>query len=109
MPAAPTTQYNFAPLMIKKNPATVFFNLPMINCFRLSTQECTDRSTMDRQRLEMAHLKYAILNVCQWYSPHLSVKEVKTVPGKIDDTISVFTSVYYSCFSSRYASKLLPV
>jgi hypothetical protein len=33
--------------------------------------------------------------------------EVKLVPGKIDDTISIFTSVYYSYFSSRYASKLL--
>ena len=55
----------------------------------------------------MAHLKFAVLNVCQWYSPCLSVNEVKFVPGKIDDTILAFTSACYSCFSSRYASKLL--
>ena len=55
----------------------------------------------------MAHLKYAVLSICQWYSPHICVKEVKFVPGKIDDTISAFTSAYYYCFSFRYASKLL--
>ena len=54
----------------------------------------------------MAHLKYAVLSVCQWYSPHLCVSEIKFVPGKVDETISQFTSAYYSCFSSKYASKL---
>ena len=53
----------------------------------------------------MANLKYAVLNVCQWYSPSLRVNEVTFVPGKLDDTIAHFTSTYCSCFSSRYASK----
>ena len=54
----------------------------------------------------MAHLKYAVLSVCQWYSPHLSISEIKFVPGEVDETIAQFTSAYYSCFSSKYASKL---
>lgn len=54
----------------------------------------------------MAHLKYAMLSVCTWYS-ELSVSQVGIIAGKVDDTIQEFTSRYYSCFSSKYSSKVL--
>ena len=59
----------------------------------MSTQECLDRSSMDRRRLEMAHLKHAVLTVCQWYSPCLRMNEVKFVPGKL--------MILYRCLQVR--------
>ena len=50
-------------------------------------------------------MKYAMLNVCTWYS-NLSINQLEIVAGKVDDTILHFTSLYYSCFSEKYSSKV---
>jgi hypothetical protein len=63
---------------------------------------------MDRRRLEMAHLKYAMLNVCSWYS-ELSINQVGITASKVDDTILQFSSIYYSCFSSKYSRKVISI
>ena len=60
---------------------------------------------MDRRRLEVAHLQYAILTVCSWYPQNLQVCQVVVTPGRIDDMVADFTKSYYSCFSAKYASK----
>ena len=41
---------------------------------------------MDRRRLEIAHLKYVVLNVCRWYSD-LSINTLAITPGQVDDMI----------------------
>ena len=76
----------------------------MVYTFSVSTQATTDRLAMDRRRLEMAHMKYALLNVCGWY-PSLSVSEMVIRPGQFDEMIVPFSDQYYSCFSAKYARK----
>lgn len=65
-----------------------------------------ERLSMDRRRLEIAHLKYAVLNVCSWYSD-LSINTLAITPGQVDDMIQRFTCQYYSCFSAKYASEII--
>ena len=43
---------------------------------------------MDRRRLEMAHLKFAVLNVCNWYSD-LSFSDVVIKPVDLDENMQV--------------------
>ncbi len=57
---------------------------------------------MDRRRLELAHFKFAILNICSWY-PSLSAKDVVFTPGNVDEAVLEFSKKYYFLFSSKYA------
>lgn len=61
---------------------------------------------MDRRRLEKAHLQYAILVVAEWYSPDVLLKSINIIPGRIDDLISTFATLYHSLFLNKYAGKL---
>ena len=67
-----------------------------------SLTQDAERLAMDRQRLESAHLKYAMLNVCSWY-PSLSVEDAVFRATDVDDTVLEFSKKYYLLFSSKYA------
>ena len=61
---------------------------------------------MDRRRLEMAHLEYAVLRVCSWYPDHFQVSKLPFKPGSIDATIDAVCAVYHMAFSTKYAGWL---
>lgn len=63
------------------------------------------REVLDRRRLEMAHLQYALLQVCGWYPDKLPTSQVAITPGDLDATITTVGEVYYSLFAAKYASK----
>ena len=73
-----------------------------------ATKGTQDRLAMDRCRLEMAHFKYAVLNVCSWY-PVLSTCDVVIKPGEQDEAVLHFTDKYYQCYSTKYAGKRMCV
>lgn len=64
-----------------------------------------DRKALDRRRLEMAHLQYALLRVCEWYPDKLHMSKVAITPGDLDAAITTVGEVYYSLFAEKYASK----
>ena len=74
----------------------------MHSTYSVSSVQDAERLGMDRRRLELAHLKYAILNVCSWY-PSLCVKDIVFVPGNVDERVLEFSKKYYLLFSSKYA------
>ena len=66
-----------------------------------------NRIALDRRRLEMAHLQYALLQVCGWYPDQLHISKIAITPGDFDATITYVAEVYYSLFAEKYASKYL--
>ena len=60
---------------------------------------------LDCRRLEMAHLQYALLQVCGWYPDQLHTSKIAITPGDLDVTITTIGEVYYSLFVEKYASK----
>ena len=81
-------------------------HLYSLNLYLCSSSETTfNRQSMDRRRLEMAHLQYAVITVCSWYPQNLQVCQVGITPSKVDDMIAEFTKSYYLCFSAKYASE----
>ena len=69
----------------------------------MSFVQDAERLAMDRRRLELAHLKYAILKVCSWYPESLCVKDIVFMPGNVDELVLEFSKKYYLLFSSKYA------
>lgn len=63
----------------------------------------SSRDAMDRRRLEMAHLEYAVLRVCSWYPHHFDVSRLSFQPGSVDDTIDAICAGYHIAFSTKYA------
>lgn len=59
---------------------------------------------LDCRRLEMAHLQYALLQVCGWYPDQLHTSKIAITPGDLDVTITTIGEVYYSLFVEKYAS-----
>jgi hypothetical protein len=66
----------------------------------------SNRNAMDRRRLEMAHLEYAVLYVCSWYPDDFQKSKLPFKPGSIDDTIDSVCCIYHTAFSSKYAGWL---
>lgn len=64
-----------------------------------------NRIALDHRRLEMAHLQYALLQVCGWYPDQLHTSKIAIIPGDFDATIAYVGGVYYSLFAEKYASK----
>lgn len=58
---------------------------------------------MDRRRLEVAHLKYACLQVAAQYPEEISFKAVK-FEGDVTETLCKITPALFACFEARYAS-----
>ena len=60
------------------------------------------RASMDRCRLEDAHLKFAVLQVISWYPDLLHLKEVP-MTSSVNEMLKTFTSSYYTLFTAKYA------
>ena len=58
---------------------------------------------MDRRRLESAHIRYAILRVCDWYNTDYSYSET---PFSTDDnaTLNELMPTYHDNFQKKYSS-----
>ena len=65
------------------------------------------RASMDRRRLEDAHLKFAVLQVVSWYPEALTLGEVD-LSSSVSECLGRVTGTYYSQFSKKYAGKRLP-
>lgn len=65
-----------------------------------------ERSRLDRRRVEVAHLHFAILQVASWYPEHM---DLFTLPlhANLDDTLTKLVAKYHGVFMSCYASKIL--
>jgi len=59
---------------------------------------------MDRRRLEHAHIRYAILNVAEWYQ-NFEVKNILFTPDQAETTLNEFTPLYTKAFYELYSSK----
>ena len=64
--------------------------------------EVCARASLDRRRLEEAHLKYAVLRVYKWY-PKLF--PVMTMASSIQQILEDMTPTFYRAFSMYYSSK----
>ena len=60
------------------------------------------RASMDRRRLEDAHLKFAVLQVISWYPDSLHLTEVP-ITSSVNEMLKTFTSTYYNLFNAKYA------
>lgn len=63
-----------------------------------------ERSRLDRRRVEVAHLHFAILQVASWYPEHV---DLFTLPlhANLDDTLTKLVAKYHGVFMSCYASE----
>ena len=66
-----------------------------------SLTQDAEHLAMDRRRLESAHLKYTMFNVCSWY-PSLSVEDTVFRAADVNDTVLEFLKKYYLLFFSKY-------
>ena len=64
---------------------------------------CWDRITLDRRRLEDAHIIYAVLNVMTWYPDKFGPEAKAFRPANFNEVLSRITPIYHTCFSERYA------
>jgi len=62
-----------------------------------------NRITLDRRRLEDAHMIYALLNVMNWYSVEFGPEEQVIKPAHFNEILSQKTPKFHKCFSERYA------
>jgi len=59
---------------------------------------------MDRRRLEHAHIRYAVLNVAEWYH-NFDVKKILFTSDQSEKTLQEFTPLYMKAFYEMYSSK----
>ena len=59
---------------------------------------------IDRRRLEHAHIRYAILNVAEWYC-NFNVKSITFTSDQAETTLQEFTPLYAKAFYELYSSK----
>ena len=65
------------------------------------------RMSLDRRRLEDAHIIYAILNVMRWYPNGFSDVDKILKPAHFNDILSHLTPVFHKCFSEKYAGNAM--
>ena len=67
----------------------------------------TDRMSLDRRRLEDAHIIYAVLNVMRWYPNGFSEEKKILKPAHFNDILSHLTPLFHKCFSEKYAGNTM--
>lgn len=65
------------------------------------------RMSLDRRRLEDAHIIYAVLNVMRWYPNGFSDEDKILKPAHFNDILSHLTPVFHKCFSEKYAGNAM--
>ena len=68
-----------------------------------------DRITLDRRRLEDAHMIYAVLKVFAWYPAKFRPEERVLKPAHFNEILSQITPAFHRCFSEKYAGILLTI
>jgi len=61
-----------------------------------------ERITLDRRRLEDAHMIYAVLNVMAWYPESFGPETRKLKPTNFNEVLSHITPIFHECFSEKY-------
>ena len=64
--------------------------------------EICARASLDRRRLEEAHLKYAALHVYTWYPDFFPVM---SMASSIQQILADMTPTFYTAFSMYYSCK----
>ena len=57
---------------------------------------------MDRRRFAAAHLKYASLQMANWYSESITYSSIK-FEGDVTDTLNEITPALFLGFEKKYA------
>ena len=81
----------------------------MIQCAQLHRQfhaAIENRASLDRRRLEDAHIKFAVLQIMMWYSKSMSSKDFPLM-SDMNSVLQTFTSKYYEIFTAQYAGTFL--
>ena len=61
---------------------------------------------MDRRRLEHAHVRFAMLNVAQWYKESFEGVDIIFWLDQSDSTLLEFTPLYQAAFYKKYSGML---
>ena len=59
-----------------------------------------DRASLDRRRLEEAHIRFCILDIFQKYPAAFPHRSIAT---NLQESLDVITPVYYEAFAAKYA------
>ena len=62
-----------------------------------------DRITLDRRRLEDAHMIYAVLRVLSWYPAKFGPEQKVFRPSCFNKILRHITPKFHQCFSERHA------
>ena len=65
------------------------------------------RVSLDRRRLEDAHIIYAVLNFMMWYPNGFSEEDKILRPAHFNDILGHLTPVFHKCFSEKYAGNAM--
>ncbi len=63
------------------------------------------RASLDRRRLEDAHLKLAVLQIISWYPESLHIQDIP-LTSDVNAVLARFTGIYYNQFTAKYAGKI---
>jgi len=62
-----------------------------------------NRVTLDRRRLEDAHMIWAVLTVMEWYPENFGPEAMMLRPAHFNDSLSQITLRFHKSFSEKYA------
>ncbi len=66
------------------------------------------RESLDRRRLEEAHLKFAVLQAANRYTDYFSMAELLIYPD-VHETLQSVTQRYYCAYQARYSGEQMYV